>query len=60
MFILLCLNDQNALMDRTVSTVANNAQDIAKTALPVTTWLVNVTEGAIRDGQGLSVSKVNC
>lgn len=43
-----------------MSTVANSAQDIAKTALTVTTRLVNVTEGAIRDGQGLSVSKVNC
>lgn len=47
-------------MDGSVSTVANNAQDIADTVLPVITKPVNVTKVVIKDGQGLSVSKVNC
>lgn len=59
MLFLCCSNNQNVQMGGTVSTVANNAQDIVETAIPVITWLVCVTEGVILDGQGLSVSTVN-
>lgn len=58
-FILFFPNDQNALMDGTVSTVASNAQDIVETVLPAIMWLVNVRKVVIKDGQGLSVKKVN-
>lgn len=37
MFFLCFPNNQNVQIGGTVSTVANNAQDIVKTELPVTT-----------------------
>lgn len=37
MFIVCCPNDQNVLMGGTVSTVADNAQDIAEKVLHVIT-----------------------
>lgn len=55
MSFLFCPNNKNVQMGGTVSTVANNVQDIVETVLPVITWLVNVTTGVIKDGLRLSV-----
>lgn len=46
-------------MGGTVSTVANNAQNIVETLLNVITLQGNVMKGVVQDGQGLSVPKVN-
>lgn len=43
-----------------VKTVVNSVQKTVKRVLPVTTLLVNVTEGATLDGKELCVTKVNC
>lgn len=52
-------NNQNVQMGGTVSTVANNAQNIVETLLNVITLQGNVMKGVVQDGQGLSVPKVN-
>lgn len=58
-FLLRFPNNQNVQMGGTVSTVANNAQNIVETLLNVITLQGNVMKGVVQDGQGLSVPKVN-